>query len=177
MQIRSQTYWGIAIILIGVALLLGNIFDIDFGVYCWPTFLILLGVWLLVKPQMTDPDTTLTQKFIGDVYRSGDWEVNDEEFWAFVLDYDLDFTKAMIPKGETRLRANAFVNEFDVIVPENVGVSVTATGFVSTLKVNGEEREAILSPVKWETADFATAERRIRLEVNSFVSEITVRII
>mgnify|MGYP001066960848 CR=1 FL=1 len=47
MRIPGQVIFGILIILIGLMFLFGNLFDVDVGALCFPTALILVGVWRL----------------------------------------------------------------------------------------------------------------------------------
>jgi hypothetical protein len=44
---RSTLFWGTIIILIGVLLLINNLFDINIGKLIWPLILIVLGLWVL----------------------------------------------------------------------------------------------------------------------------------
>lgn len=44
---RSTLFWGVVLILIGIALLAGNLFEIDIWDILWPALLILFGIWVL----------------------------------------------------------------------------------------------------------------------------------
>lgn len=175
MRNQNQFYLGIMIVAAGVILLLANIFRIDIGIFCWPLALILLGVFLLLRPRMVDPETTLTQKFLAEMERSGDWLVADEEMWYFVGDVDLDMSEATIPYGETRLRALGFVSDIELRVPKDVGLAVSSAAFVSDTSLFGQKEESFLSPLRFETENYKLADRKIRLDVTSFVSDIKVR--
>ena len=176
MQTRNQgqLFLGIAIIVIGVLFLIGNLFDVDVSAFCWPVGLILLGVWLMFRPRMAG-DTQVTQRLFGEIERVGPWQVQDEEFWAFIAELELDLIKADIPPGETHLRVLSFVGDLKVYVPEDVGVSVSATSFVSTVKMDGAQEESFIMPLHWQTPNYKTAERQIRLETTCFVSDIKIR--
>lgn len=48
---RSSLFWGLVIVLVGIALLVNNLFPgINVQLYIWPGVLILLGVWFLLSP-------------------------------------------------------------------------------------------------------------------------------
>lgn len=177
MRDRGQVFIGAAIILAGLVFLIGNQFNINVWAFCWPTALILLGVWLLVRTQRGVPDTGVRQRLLilGDMHRDGAWQVADEEIWVGVGDVDLDMLEAEVPLGETRIRILGFVSDVDILVPEGVGVSVSSTAFVSDAKVLGKKREGILVPVDVVSDDYETAERKVRLETTCFVSEVKVR--
>jgi predicted membrane protein len=175
MRNQGQLYMGGAIIVIGVLILIGNLTNVDFGVYCWPLAFILLGVWLIVRPRMLEPGATLTQRLIGEIERAGDYAVTDEEFWAFIAELDLDMTQADIPQGETRLKVYGFVGEVDLLVPEDVGVAVSSTSFVNSIKMPTGKQESFVAPLRLQTDNYKIAERKIRLEMTCFVGEAKIR--
>ena len=77
---KQQVFIGVVIILVGMAFLVGNIFDVDVGSLCCPVALIATGVLLLMRPHLLDPDTPGRLKPLGDVRRRGAWQVADEEY-------------------------------------------------------------------------------------------------
>lgn len=175
MRSQGQLIAGIAIILIGLVILFGNIFNINLWGICWPTALILLGLWLLLRPRMVSPGTHVSFVLIGDVNRDGAWEVIDEEFWMLVGDIDLDLTQAQVPVGETRLRVVKFVGDLEVLVPADVAVALDVHAFVSNVKAFGERSENFLAPVHLTSDGYAAAERRVRLDVLWFAGEVKIR--
>lgn len=175
MRNKGYVFIGGVIVLVGVILLIGNVFSVSLGRFCWPVGLILLGVWLLVRPRLVRADVPIRQKLLGDIRRGGVWQVTDEEFWIGVGDVDLDMTNAEVPTGEIRLRFYGFVGDVDVLVPEGVGVSVSSTAFVTDARVLGQRQEGLLSPIRVVSDDYETAERKVRLELIFFVMELKVR--
>ena len=57
---NGAIFWGSLIILIGAALLLGNLFAVNIWPYLWPAGLIFLGVWIiggsLMRPKLAAPE-------------------------------------------------------------------------------------------------------------------------
>lgn len=48
---RSSLFWGLVIMLVGIALLVNNLFPgVNIHLYLWPGLLILLGIWFLLGP-------------------------------------------------------------------------------------------------------------------------------
>jgi hypothetical protein len=175
MRNQGQVLFAILIILIGLVLLLGNVFDIDVGALCFPAGLILLGAWILLRPRLVGPDTALWLRVFGPIRRRGAWQVADEEIWLFVGDVRLDMTQAEIPLGETRIRVFGFVGNVRLVVPEGVGVSVSSMAFVTDARVLGQRRDGFLVPVHLASDDYETAERKVHLETMSFVADIKVK--
>jgi len=175
MRNQGQFYLGIVVVVFGVVLLIANIFDINLWIFCWPMFFILLGVFLIYRPKMMEPGTELTQKFLGEVQRSGLWQVVDEEFWFLVGDVELDMINADIPDGVTNIRTFGFVGDIDIYVPSDVGVMVNSTAFVSDVGMPDGKEENFLMPVHVSTNNYKMAEKKISLQTTCFVGDIKVR--
>lgn len=175
MRNKRQIFIGGAITLVGLVFLIGAVFHIDVGDFCFPVGLILLGVFLLLRPYLLGPDEQVQLKLLGDVRRYGDWQVADEEIWIGVGDVRLDMTGADIPAGETRIRVFGFVGDVKLLAPEGVGVSVSSTSFITDARVLGQKRDSFLTPLHFASAGYETAERKVRLEVNCFVGNLRVR--
>ncbi len=174
MRNQGQMVLALVIIAIGVVLFIGSVLDVDVWALCFPTALILVGIWILLGPRLAGPDRTVRQKLLGDIRRRGIWEVSDEEFWLGIGDVRLDMSEAEIPPGETELRVWHFVGDVRLHVPEGVGVSVSSTAVVTDVRFFGKKREGILSPVRMTSDDYESAERTIRLEVTSLVGDVRV---
>jgi predicted membrane protein len=166
---------GVAIIVIGLIALIGNILDLDLGRFLCPTILILAGVWLLVRPRMARPGTTFTTKLLGDVRRSGEWQAVEEEITLGIGDIELDMTHADIPTGETRIRAFGFVNGISLIVPEGVGVMVSSMAFMTEAKVFGQKHTRFFAASQFTSDDYETAERKVHLDLSYFVADVKVK--
>jgi predicted membrane protein len=172
---KQQVFIGVAIVLIGVVFLIGNIFDVDVGSLCCPVALIAAGVLILMRPQLLDPDTPSRLKLLGDVRRRGAWQVVDEELWVGIGDVRLDMTQADIPVGETRIRVFSFVGTLRVSVPDGVGVSVSSTAFVTDARVLDHRQDYFATPFEMSSDGYETAERKVRLEVLAFVGNLRIR--
>ena len=176
MQNRNQMVIGSFLILLGGAWFVASLLRISFWAICFPVGLILLGVlFLFARPPLFGPSSEGGAHFVGDIVRSGEWSVKNEEFWLFVGDVRLDMTRAQFPSGETTLYLNAFVADIDVSVPSDVAVSLSTTSFVAEAELNGQHVERFLSGVQMSTPDYATAERKLRLVTTCFVGDVNVK--
>lgn len=175
MRNRGQVILGAILLIIGVLFLLGHVFNIDVGRLICPLALIVTGVWLLLRPRLIQPGAGLEQKILGDIHRDGAWQVCDEEIWLLVGDTELDMTRAEIPLGETRLRVYGLVGDVEVLAPQSVGLSVSSTALVTEVRILGQRRGLFLSSLQMNSDNYATAERKIRLETAFLVGTIQVK--
>jgi len=175
MRIQGQVLFGIVIVLIGLAILAGNVFQIDVGVLCFPTALILIGVWLLVRPRLAGPDTALRMRFFGPIRRSGTWQVSDEEIWLFIGDVRLDLSEAELPTGEAHIRVFSFISEVRLTVPDHVGVSLTSMAFINDVRLLGRRRSGFLIPITLNSDGYDATEHKVQVESMAFISDMRAR--
>ena len=171
---RSMIIFGVGIILIGVLMILGNIFDFDLSGVFFPGVLVALGVWLLVGLRPGARRGRLRVMPFGDVKRFGQWQAVDEEIVHFVGDVKLDYTHTDLPSGETTLRVMAFVQDVKLIVPPGVGLSVSSIAFVNEAKINGQKQTQIFVPMEYTSPGYAENERQLRVELVGFVVELNL---
>ncbi len=174
MRNQGQLLFAVILITLGTVFMLGNILDVNIWRLVWPVGIILLGLWLLLRPRFTSAGTS-TQVLLGDFRRRGEWQVAQEDIFLGIGDAVLDMTSAEIPLGETRIRVWGFVAEVKLTVPQDVGVSVSSNGFYSEVKGLGKKREVFLSTLHVDSDNYEDAERKIRLEASYFVADIKVR--
>ena len=172
MRLQGQVLFGILIIVIGLAFLVGNVFQIDVGELCFPTGLILLGVWLLLRPKLVGPDTALRMRIFGPIRRSGTWSVGDEEIWLFIGDVRLDMTQADFAAGEAYIRVFSFISNVRLHVPEGVAVSLSSMAFINDVRLFSKRRSGFLIPVHLSSDDYEAAERKVHLETMAFISDM-----
>ena len=176
MRNQGQIYIAVFIIIAGVLLLLGNLFNINIWAYIFPVGLILLGVFVLLRPRTVAPGTRSHMMLIGDFNRAGPGDLTDEEYWGFIVDANYDLTKYDIPPGETIIRGYSFIGDIEIFAPADVGVAIHGSSFITTLKVNGEkEEESFLAPLHWKSDGYKMAERRVRFDLTQFIGDLKLR--
>lgn len=174
MRNQGQLVFGLLLIAFGLMLLFSNLTGIDIWALCWPTALILVGVWLLFRPRLTLPGAHVNLRPFGDVRRYGVWQPQDEEIWMFVGDINLDYSRAEFPPGETVLRLTGFISDVDLLVPPELGLLVTSTAFLSSTKVLGRNQDTFLVPYQYTSPNYLEAEHRLRVELTAFVTDLAV---
>jgi predicted membrane protein len=172
---RGQLILGALLVLCGTLFLIGTIFHFDIGAFCWPIGLIIAGGWLVLRPRFSQGSTTSDVVLLGDLRRQGSWTVQEGEIWLGVADVDLDFTQAVIPAGETRIKLYGFVGDVDLLFPTSAGVAVNASGFVVDANLFGRDIQTFLSPVQASSNNYAAAECRVRIDMVGFVTDIKVK--
>lgn len=165
---------GIFLILMGVLALISNLTGINFSRMCFPTVLILLGVLVLLRPRMVKQDTRVDFTLLGEYKRDGAWLVENTEIWSGIGEVKLDFTQAVIPAGENRIHIYHFVGDVVLRPDASMGLSLAASGLLNTVKWMGAKQDNFLNAVQLSTANFSQAERKVIVEVTTFVGDVKV---
>jgi lia operon protein LiaF len=175
MNNRVAFWVGGFLVLFGLVVLLGNIFNFNAWAIFWPLLLVLLGIWLVMRPRLAGSETYADFKLIGDVRRGGAFHLVPEDLNMLIGDINFDLTQAVIPVGETRLKMSGFIGDIDVFVPVSVGIRVISAGFVSETRLFDQHRSSFLTPIDFASSNYASAERKIFLELAWFIGDVTIK--
>lgn len=178
MQNRGMAYLALVIIAVGVLLLLSELFDFNFWAFCFPTGLILLGLFVLLRPRFLEPGVDSRVVLIGDIEANGPGELASEEFIGLIIDATYDLTKYDIPPGETIIRGFSLIGDVEIFAPADIGVEVTTASFITDFKLAGEEEQTyFFAPHTWKSDGYKAMERRVRFEVTQFIGDVKVRVL
>ncbi len=166
-------------IVFGVLLLLGNLglFVFNWSMI-WALILIFLGGWFIWRAFQPQPFVA-TQP--GAAYGFGDYrpnlagkEIRKESFSHGFGDFDLDLTRAVFPDGTNSVSASHGFGDFKVIVPRDLAVRVKASGGLGDVEIFGQRADGIAPHLDFQSDDYATATRKLDLEVNVGLGDVKV---
>lgn len=174
MRTRGLMYIGILLIILGLLALVSNLTGIDFGNFCFPAGLIVIGIWVLARPKMVKDGSAVEFNILGEHKRSGAWQVKNGEIWSGVGEVKLDFNGAEIPPGESQIHIYSLVGDIVLRPGVNMGLTLIANGLINSVKWMGAKQDNFLNSVTLSTPDFAQAERKVTVEVSALVGDIKV---
>ncbi len=172
---QGQRVLGAFLVAVGAVVLLGNLLGVNLWRLFWPLVLIALGVWFILRPRMVEEGTYVTTRLLGEIKRSGQVRVQDEEILILIGDVDMDWREALWPEGETRLRIVGFVGDIELRVPKDVAVELSSLAFVSEVRWADRKEESFVAPLALQSENYALAQHQLHVEVLQFVSDIRVR--
>lgn len=172
---NAQMVIALAFILIGVLLLAGNLGLIVFnwGIV-WSLALIGFGVWLVWRAFQPQAGCSITFGVGNSRAVLDGREIRNEDFSHGLGKFDLDLTRATIPEGTRRVRVSLGMGEVTVIVPRDLAVRVYASAGMGDVRVFQNKDEGIAPSVDFESDDYATAVRKLDLEVSVGIGEVQV---
>jgi predicted membrane protein len=172
---RRQITIGVILILLGVFSLLNQLLpNVRLGRFVGPLILVGLGLLMILRPRMAGPGVKVRIPILGDIRNTGVWEVTRHEFWWFVGTNRLDFSEARFPEGDGTVRIIGLVNDIRITLPDDVGLSVVSNALVTEYSGLFGKQEKLINPVKDQTPNYETADKRVQVESFALVSEIKV---
>ena len=174
----TQVFFALILIVLGALLLLGNLglFALNWNLL-WPVILILFGLWLVWRAFV--PRSQYRGSY--DYWGFGDYapdlsgrEIRGSTFSHGFGDFDLDLTRAVIPDGESFVRASHGFGDLTVVVPRDLAVRVHATAGMGDVSVFGDHAGGI-SPVRtFQSDDYASAARKVNLDASVGFGDVKV---
>ena len=171
---KWQIIFGIGLILLGIFSLVDVLFEIDLGRFVFPLILIGLGLLIIFRNQFVDPSVEVRMPIIGDIRKSGRWQAKKHEIWYFVGDTRLDFSEADFPEKEARIKIFGFVNDVKIFLPEDVEMKLGSFAFYSDYHGIGRNEERFFGILEDQTKNFELADKKVTIQINSFVADIHV---
>jgi lia operon protein LiaF len=121
---------------------------------------------------------TQRSSFIGDIhFGQEDWQLTPLDISLFIGDTVIDLTRANIPTGETRINVSSFIGDLKIFIPNDMQleVSVTASAFISDMKVLDRYESGLFKNVQTQTRDYNDGEKKILIMVNTFIGDVIVK--
>ena len=170
------TVWlGGALLVIGLLTLVGQVFNINFWQFCWPVGLIVVGVWVLFRPQINAPGSHTHVVLLGDYNHGRSEPLVSRDVMLGIGDAKFEFSAADVLPGETVLRFYGFIGDVELRLPEGVGLSLYSMAFVNDANWMGNKSDHFLAPFEITTPAYADMEKRVRLETYFFIASLKVK--
>ena len=176
-----RLFWGALLVIVGGVWLWNNL---DLGPQIpvgalWPLLLIALGVYILLRQskRANAPDVrgANVDRILGDIRLGGPgWQAQDNDIFALIGDVDVDLRQSVIPDGETKIHIRTLIGDVDVIVPTDVAVLAGASVAVGDVRVLDQRREGVFLDVSRSTPDYATATRKVHVEVDMIIGDAMI---
>ncbi len=115
------------------------------------------------------------RRFVGEIELAGPLQAGPMLIETLIGEIRLDLTRATFPDGETPIHVSSAIGDIRVLLPPDVPAAVRVSSWLGVGEALGRVSGALLGDVRAETADFAAARRRIRLEARSLIGEVAVR--
>lgn len=165
---------GLFLIFIGIAAILNRITGFNLWSYLLPLLFIIFGLFMIFKPKFIAGTGESTIQFVGEINRSGQWNIHSQEMWMFVGDIKLDFRNATIPDGITELHIFGFVQDIRIIKPTTAALAYKSNAFVSDNRVGNQKEDRFLNSFEFIDQNYENNPKKININTWGFVHEVRI---
>ncbi|WP_281889600.1 cell wall-active antibiotics response protein LiaF [Paenibacillus sp. YYML68] len=174
-QIRAGTgRKGYVFMLIGLLLLVGGNVPLMISIV-----LISLGLFYNKTRKLHQDDNHYRKQSLIDSIRWGrePWILRNMSVWNVLAEIQMDLTYAIPEQKETTIVLQGIVGDLDVIVPEDVGLSVTASVFIGQTSIGYDKEAGVMNRLVWQSPNYWTADRQVKLELSYVVADVDIKIV
>jgi lia operon protein LiaF len=159
---------------IGVILVLGHFLTIIIAVV-----LLSLGLFYMKSKHLHWKGSFMQkQKMIESLqWNKRPWSLHPMSIWNVIGEIKLDLGLAIWEEPEVTIILQGVIGDIDVIVPENVGVSLTSFVVFGQIEVELEKEAGVWSKINWQSPNYHTSTNKVKLIVSYIVADIDVKII
>jgi len=173
-----RMFIGAALVLLGLLLLLGTLGVVRFGqvmAIFWPALLIVFGLFLLLRPGRRHVYHESGSPVVGELVLGKEpWELRDGETRMAVGRIYVDLRQARIQPGETKLTLGGGIGSIQVVVPQDLKVSVWAEVGVGSVNVLGEKADGLGRQLSYASVGYDGAEKRVKMKISLGMGEAIV---
>jgi lia operon protein LiaF len=165
---------GYLLIIVGAIIFLGNN-----TAFVLAIILISLGYFFLKSKQIHHGENYFQKQKIIDSIRLGKepWILKNSSMWNVIGEINIDLSLAILEQKETTIILQGVIGDIDIIVPEDIGVSVTSSVVFGQIDVAMNKEAGVMNKVSWNSPNYESCDHRVKLVVSYLVGDIDIKIL
>jgi lia operon protein LiaF len=174
-RIRSNSdRKGYVWIIIGAVILLGHNLSLVIAI-----ILISLGYFYIKSKRVHNDDSYIQKQKLIDSIRLGKepWILKDSSIWYIIGETNIDLSLAILEKKETTLILQGVIGDIDIIVPEDIGISVNASVIFGQIDAANYKEAGVMNKLMWQTPNYESCSHRVKLMISYIVGDIDIKIL
>ena len=110
--------------------------------------------------------------------RAGEaWTARSSQISVAVAEVAIDLTNAIFEEPEITLNLQGLIGDIDIVVPEDVGLSVNAQVAVGEMRIAGERSSGLGNRFVWRSPNYDMTENRVQLQLSYAVADVNVKVL
>lgn len=105
------------------------------------------------------------------------WTVRSSQISVAIAEVAIDLTNAIFEESDVELHLQGLIGDVDIVVPDDVGLSVQAQVAVGELRVAGERGAGIMNRLVWRSPNFDHAEHRVQVHLSYGIADVDVKVL
>ncbi|NOU93879.1 hypothetical protein GC093_11670 [Paenibacillus sp. LMG 31456] len=164
---------GYVLIGIGAVILMGGNISLLIAV-----ILISLGFFYIRSKQLHRNESYVKKSLIESIkWGKEPWILRNSSIWNVIGELQIDLTYAIPEQRETTLVLQGVIADVDIIVPEDMGVSVVSSVVFGESDVGPNKESGILNKTIWQSANYETADNQVKLMISYIIADIDIKIV
>lgn len=159
---------------IGAVILLGDNLAVLISIA-----LISLGYFFIKSKQIHRDESYYQKQSLVDSIRWGrePWILRNVSVWHVIGEFHMDLSLAILEHKETTVIVQGLIGDVDIIVPEDIGVSVVTSVTFGQINVAREVETGLMNKLVWQSPNYAYSEHKVKLVVTYLVGDIDIKIL
>ncbi|TBL67916.1 cell wall-active antibiotics response protein LiaF [Paenibacillus thalictri] len=141
--------------------------------------LISLGFFYLKSKQVHKDDSFMQKQSMIDSIQWGKdpWILRNCAIWNVVGEVHIDLTYAIFEHKETTIILQGVIADVDIIVPEDIGISVTSSVMFGQLHVGMEKESGVTNKIVWQSPNYEFCDQQLKLIISYVVGDVDIKIV
>ena len=174
MKAQKGAFVGAALLFIGLFALFARISGENLLLVFLPFLLIAFGLLFLISPNLIPANSNQTMKIIGEYRPNYLSDQIHNTIYMGVGDVDLDFSHMDLPEGDTVVKIICFAAGIRLKFNQDTAYKINSNAFVSEVCSVDCKQEFIVAPCEYKSKTYSGSNRRIKVEILSFISDISI---
>lgn len=103
------------------------------------------------------------------------WVLTDTRIRSLISEINIDLSLAINEKEITIFHLEGIIGDIDLVIPEDVGVSIEASVLLGEIKFGQMKEEGAMNKMIWHTPNYDSAMSKVRLIISYAIGEVNVR--
>lgn len=137
-------------------------------------------VFFYVKSrQMTDqPNYVQKQNVLHSLKRGHEqYALHNMSVWSVINEVNLDLSYALLEENETTVILQGVIGDIDIIVPEDMAVTVDANVVFGQVDIGREKESGMLCRVMWRSPGYDHSDNKLNLVCSFVAGDIKIKIL
>ncbi|TDF91854.1 cell wall-active antibiotics response protein LiaF [Paenibacillus piri] len=164
---------GYILIGIGAVILIGGNLSLLIAV-----ILISLGFFYIRSKQLQGSESYVKKSLIESIkWGREPWVLRSTSIWNVIGELHMDLTYAILEQKEITLVLQGVIADVDIIVPEDIGLSVVSTVLAGESDVGPNKESGILNKTVWQSENYETADNQVKIMISYIIGDIDIKVV
>ncbi|RAV19211.1 cell wall-active antibiotics response protein LiaF [Paenibacillus contaminans] len=164
---------GYILLAIGAIIILGNNFPLVIAI-----ILLSFGFFYLRSKKMHPDDSYIQKHKLMESMKwdKSPWVLKNMSVWNIIGEVNMDLSLAIPEQKESVVILQGIIGDIDIVVPEDMGVSVQSSLMFGQVDVAREKEAGLLNKVAWQSPNYETSEQKVKLIVSYIVGDVDIKV-